>query len=82
MYVYICVCVCVCVCVVCVCGLFLVHVFVSGGPPVVSSIRVKDRESAMNDESTRDTLFLLITPNPTRLVIESCMCINDVYYMT
>ena len=53
-------CVRVCVCVWCVCGLFLVHVFVSGGPPVVTSIRVKDRESAMNDESTRDTIIIHI----------------------
>ena len=46
---------------------FLVHVLVSGGPPVVSPIRVKDGGSAMNDGSTRDIELVLIIPNPTRL---------------
>ena len=45
---------------------FLVRMLVSGGPPVVSPIRVKDGESAMNDRSTRDIELVLITPNPTR----------------
>ena len=47
--------------------LFLVHVLVCGGPPVVSPIRVKDGGSAMNDGSTRDIELVLITPSPTRL---------------
>ena len=34
---------------------------------MVSPIRVKDGESAMNDESIRDIELMLITPNPTRL---------------